>query len=413
MERITGDQHDVFTLERVFNNLPAAPQRLVPIDELKFNPTQSIVVPYSFQETRVLATSSRNYVFYAVSPALQVFGAYFQYCSHPDSLPQFQFMMASSYGALRVYRVRAYCTQNCIQLSSQFTFNGFSNGTFDSSTFSPSCTRVFNATITALEYVNEQNIAVTVQETDSNMDPVTLVGANATYRTWWLNPQTMEARHLSMWPLDVTSTASSTTCQNAPAVPKLGSLVTEVGNAFVFMGYAAVGAVAYGPGVYSLWKHGGVCSLQSRGHSMLESCGANILELDNYFDSVEAATAILWGVLDYVATALHGVSGKLEPAEQLLRGMGIYGEMTVDVFEAGGLAALLKTPVASQLEGVYMVLRTQSFSSGAMKTIASGSAWARYTYRFMLMASVGVAKHVLTQVCSGSGVSLYIVKYTC
>jgi hypothetical protein len=91
-------------------------------------------------------------------------------------------MALSSYGPLRVYRVRAYCQENCMSptevLSAQYTFDGFSNGTFTEASFSRDCNRVYNASIDGLEYVNEQNIAVVVQVADRSYDAAARSGAS-------------------------------------------------------------------------------------------------------------------------------------------------------------------------------------------------------------------------------------------
>jgi hypothetical protein len=51
----------------------------------------------------------RNYVFYATPPALQCMTAYFDYCrlkaENSDQLPEPGFLVLSSYGPIRVYRV--------------------------------------------------------------------------------------------------------------------------------------------------------------------------------------------------------------------------------------------------------------------------------------------------------------------
>jgi hypothetical protein len=124
-----------------------------------------VVVPLEYAATRVLATNTKNYVFYAANPDLRVFEAYLDYCADPAALPRFQFMATSSYGPLRVYRVRAYCQTSCDQdLSAQFTFTGLEGADgFGESSFPRDCSRVYNASIVGLEYVNDQNLAVTVQ----------------------------------------------------------------------------------------------------------------------------------------------------------------------------------------------------------------------------------------------------------
>ena len=195
VDRLSGDQRDQYSLVRGWAGLPTAPKTMVPVQELTQEERGRVVVPLDYVTTRVPSTSSRDYVFYAVSPDLRIFQAYLDYCRDSKSLPQVQIMMLSSYSALQVYRVRAYCQEQCEVgvLSAQYTFEGFSDGKFTAQNFPRDCSKVYNASIDGLEYVNEQNVA-TVQVADRTYDPLARAGSNSSYVTYWLNPQTMKVR---------------------------------------------------------------------------------------------------------------------------------------------------------------------------------------------------------------------------
>jgi len=408
VDRLTGNQRDEYTLAKGgWENLPAAPKRLVPISELrKEDVSGRLVVPLDYVATRVLATSSRNYVFYAVNPDLQVFEAYLDYCRDKTGLPRLQLMALSSYGPLRVYRVRAYCQENCMSprevLSAQYTFDGFSNGTFTAESFPQDCGRVYNASIDGLEYVNEQNIAVVVQVADRSYDVSARRGVNSTYQTYWLNPRTMEVRGDSMWPIREAVAASLTAslpCGVGDGVPHLGTLGAEVLAAGIHAAKAAVGGAVSAPGLVAMWRGGGACPLESRGHSVLETCGEDAFSLVDFFDSLDDATGVFWGIPVWVSDQLNqGKVVEYSPVGDLLQGLGVYGRGTVgvtDMAQGGGVMSLLNTPLPEQIAGVWALMRQPGSPAGAAKIAAGASSWARYSARYFAKLAVDVSKVVL------------------
>jgi hypothetical protein len=360
VERLTGDQRDVFTLQRATNSLPAAPKRLVPIDELGQDVRGAIVVPLEYSATRVLATNTKNFVFYAVNPDLRVFRAYMDYCADPAALPRFQFMATSSYGPLRIYRVRAYCRSSCdAGLTATFTFSGFAGAEgFGDSAFPRDCSRVFNASVDGLEYVNDQNLAVTVQVADRTYNTSLGRGRGSTYVTYWLNPQTMQVRVDQPWPLEIPASSTVGVCQGQPSVPHLGTMVMEGALAVVHLFVAVANGVLNYPGVVAMWRiQNGACPLQSQGHSAIASCGASLFDLSDYFDSLDDATAVFWGITGFFSDSLTAVSQHLavSPVVDILNGMGMYGRATVDILDAQqkGLLSIMNTPLPEQVEEMW------------------------------------------------------------
>jgi len=395
VERLTGDQRDVFTLQRTFNNIKAAPKRLVPADEFDFNPMDTLVVPYEYEAARIHSTSSRNYVFYAVSPALQTFDAYLQYCSDREKLPLFQFIVFSSYGPLRVYRVRAYCEKPelCPDMSTKVDFDGFLiNGT----KFEPDCTRHYNATIESMEYVNEQNIAVVVQVADQTFDPQKMRGSGSQYVTYWLDPNTMSIQQTKMWRGDSAETLAEgvAACLTGPvALPRLGTIAAELVNAGVFMARFVIIGVVSAPGLVTHWRASGTtCPLDSKGHSVIASCGGDVYNLDDMFDSIEDASANFWSILSFLANVISSTpAAKVLPLTDILRGTAAIGTATVSIYEvSGGAVSLLKTPVPAQLETLFGVVMGRGTMQSAGKVVASGSAWSRFTARVLITAATSV-----------------------
>jgi hypothetical protein len=395
VDRLSGNQRDVYSLVPGWAGLPTVPKLMVPLQELSTSERSRVVVPFDFTATRVPSTASRNYIFYAVSPDLRIFEAYLEYCRDSSTLPRAQIMMLSSYSALRVYRVRAYCQESCESgdLTSQYTFDGFSDGKFSEAEFPQDCSRVYNASIDALEYVNEQNLAVTVQVADKTYNPITREGSNSSYVTYWLNPQTMKVKSGEMWTIEVPSSLTAGLCVLADGVPHLGSLGAELAISALHLFHAGSGALLYMPGMLSFWRGGAVCPLESRGHSVLASCGESFLNVEDFFDSLDAASAIFWGIPAWIADQLEqGKDVDYLPVSDLLRGVGVYGRGTMGISGLqGGIMSLLNTPIPEQMAVVYALIRQPGALAGAAKIGGAGSSMARYTAKVISLVSVKVA----------------------
>lgn len=165
VERLTSNERGVLSLEALGHELPAAPKLEVQADEATFEDAGHVLIPFSYYVGQTQAVATRNFVFYAVPPALDCFQAYFEYCrnlvTNSTSLPRMGFLLTSSYAPIRVYRVSAYrqckggsCGGDLVKYV-QFQGMGL--------TFSAQCADVFNASISSLEYLNEDNIAVVMQ----------------------------------------------------------------------------------------------------------------------------------------------------------------------------------------------------------------------------------------------------------
>jgi len=194
----------VFSLRAINQQLPSHPKAMVPLAQAELDSTSRLTIPYSYQTNRIAATSSRNYVFYASSPNADVLGPYLEYCANkndPTKLSKFGILFSSSYSVLRVYRVSAYrrcaaysCGSDLVKF---VTFEGFSR------TFGRECDEVFNVSISALEYLNEDNIAVTLLSSRvTGWDAETGAFPGATSTTYWLNPATMRAKR-TVWQVRV------------------------------------------------------------------------------------------------------------------------------------------------------------------------------------------------------------------
>lgn len=403
VERLTGAAGHEFTLSAVSNNFPAAPPPSVPASLFLQYPKDHLTVPYSRLGT--VAVSSRDFVFYAVNPAIEVFDAYLHYCrNNGDQIDQFGLIMVSSYSPIRVWRVDAYrrCgAQGCgTDLVKQVDIpDAFSDGTVQGTDLSYDCARSFNEAVTQLEYINEINIAITVKH--SNVD-ATFVD----YRTYWLHTRTMLLRGPGLsaqgpWEDDIPVTALSaySLCPAMQILPEFGSMGAEVLLAGVFLAKMPIDTVLYLPGIINLWSKGVVCPLQSRGHSILQQCGANAFSLEDFFSSLQTATNLFWSSLTFLSAAV-GDLGSTGFIENGLNGLARYGTGTIDLWTVrfqvlnlmkAGPSSILQAMPTTVISGASGVAQ---WAQGPLKVSASTLGWARFGYGSVAKIVVTIAQNV-------------------
>ena len=387
VERLSGDQINVFSLTMINQNLPAEPRTLTPQAESQYTGGSRVLLPYSYQTMGIVAVSSRNYVFYASNPDVSVFGAYLEYCSERkrglDVLGRFGMMIASSYGPIRIYRVSAYrrcSTYTCgSDLVSYAPIEGLVND------YDKSCNKTFNVGVTALEYLNEDNIAVTVQVSgvgDYQELNRTFSGGDTSTRTYWLNPASMRIQ-TTIWQTRLPSSTYTTLCPAMQRLPRLGSFTAEVLNSAIFFVRYVIFIVMYTPGMVPIWYKGGVCPSVSGGtlyHGMLSNCGGDLFSLEDVFDSLEDASAMFWHSLSLVAHLVIPQGGSTAGSiRDVLDGMSEYGEGTVNLWAAKNrLMTLTNLPFADNAKQLWATLHTQSVTSqGAYLAGSSILAWSR------------------------------------
>ena len=95
------------------------------------------------------------------------------------------------------------------------------------------CARPFDVMETDLEYINRDNLALTVLRTAmTNVNTFTLTAddpSKAEWVTMWVNPATMEIREDHMWMPEASSPAltAGVLCPSQRRMPNLGSLAAE------------------------------------------------------------------------------------------------------------------------------------------------------------------------------------------
>lgn len=401
----------MFGLNPINQELPALPKAVVPLDESDLRTSARVSIPYSYQTTRIAATASRNYVFYASNPNADVLGPYLEYCAdkgNSEKLSKFGLLFLSSYSQIRVYRVSAYrrcssfsCGDDLVRF---VAFQGFSRE------FGRECSEVFNVSVRSLEYLNEDNIAVTVLSSRVNTwDEQTAEFLNATATTYWLNPATMRLKD-TVWQTDIASSNVPTSvpqlCPELQRLPRLGTFTAEVLNAGVFLLRFVMLAITLTPGLVAAWQGGPRCPDpgSALGHSALVNCGEDAFSLDDFFDSLDDAGAVFWHGLSLIARLITS-EDKPQIASALtnmLDGMAQYGQGAVDVWAGGrGVLQMVKVPVREQAMQVWVTLKAGTLGDAA-KMIdglsmpgAGAVAWGRFTYRVLSTYGLALLKRFL------------------
>jgi len=353
----------------------------------------------------------RNYVFYAAPPALQCMQAYMDFCrlkaQGSDMLPQFGFLLTSSYAPIRIYRIKAYQQCSTYSCGSNLVEHAQFAG-LNTAYLSADCEGSFNVSVVRLEYLNEDNIAVVMKySTYAEYDVGTgaINGANSGYQTYWLNPPTMQVS-TTVWETSVPASNYATLCPAMQRLPRVGTLGAELINAGVFLLRWAVNAILYTPGMAPIWRAGGACPAPgaSHRHSILMNCGQTLFSLDDFFDSLDDANAVIWHSLTVIAqlTAPAGTdAGGVSPLIDLLQGMDQYGYASVDVWSArSSVIGLLQFPVYEQIDKTLAALKESPGSetmvlSGVFKVGTATIAWARFAYKVVSEIALVIAKEVL------------------
>ncbi len=409
VERLEGSEVDVFSLNAINQQVPALPKAVVQLTTVEQEAQDRLTIPFNYGTNRIAAVNSRNYVFYASSPNADALGAYFQYCSDmasPEKISKFGILLKSSYSRIRIYRVSAYrrcAAYSCGQDLVKFVeIQGFSGN------FVRACDEVFNASVQALEYLNEDNIAVTVQaayvRSYDEKQGVFRYGGNTTSRTYWLNPATMRLKQ-TVWETAVPSSSRAALCPSMQRLPRVGSFATELVNAGVFLVKFATNSVLYTPGLVRMWIGGQTCGLQSNSmyHPVLANCGEQAYSLDDFFDSVDDAAAIFWHSLSLIGTLISPERPTIgEPLTRVMEGMSQYGQGTVDLWAAqASVLTLTRIPIRDQVTQMWAAVQSglEAGGPGMMQGLSAGGAgivaWSRYSYRAVSAIAVSITKRVL------------------
>lgn len=397
VERLTGNQQDVFFLQDTMIRLEAAPRQNIPMDQFTFQPDMQVFIPLEFQTRRIYSTSSEKYVFYTQSPNLNLFSSFLNYCANKNqSLPQFQFMIFSSYSPMRIFRVQAYCVSNCLRLSAQVTLEGFAGKDLNDRDFV--CGKKFNASIDGIEYVNSENIAVIVQEADMTYDATKNFGSGSLWKIYWLHPETMRLRSYAegMWNQSSTETIGHFECRNLIMPPRLGTLAFSLLRIPLHLVHFVVTSILYTPGIIYQWETmGDLCPKNTYNHFVLETCGSSLYDNTAYWNSVDVCQETFWEILVYVRQLFSSkMKGKvLNVLEDILDGVAQYGRVMIPTQDLSqGVGVLLQTPVIVQIQNLWVLVSTQNAISSGKSISFSVFSWGRFASRLFRELTIEMVK---------------------
>lgn len=364
--------------------LPAvAPPETVAMSERVASRTSSTVsIPYSLTNspwTQNPAVATEDAVFYAVNPYWQLFEGFIRYCNDPLQQGNMQLSAISSFSPITIWRVYPYVY--CSPLENPAgCYEGLSTGQVIEASgrlnlTMTDCTREVDFIVTGMQYIDTENIAISVLRTTPQMiNPRTMqpftdrAGVDTVSRTvtYFLNTITMQIRENRAWSTEVPQ-AVHTQGQLCPAqrsMPQVGSMITETIVAGIMFVRMPLNVVLNGVYIFPQWtkERGEECPLITRGHTLLlTACGSQALSLKPFFDSARRASQLLFRSISIVARTFEGLPGSSSP-RTFINGVKMYAENQVNPLSAGILGAgILKgfrLPLGRTASGLF---------SGAMR----------------------------------------------
>ncbi len=325
VQRLFGDQANEFTIIPLAQYLPSAGPCTTPADCGNVLATCASAsgclpaVPYSWDthpRAYIPGTVTDRHAFYITNPDLQPFEAFSYYCvsarTGRQATNKFQISAISSYGGIRLWRLDPYLycpvINNRHTCAATGTAGSVQIQALDFTEFDVSlCTQEFAVLAVGLDYVNQDNLALTVMRTTlDNLDTRTLEPldpSRATYPVLWVNPNTLRWQEGRMWMPEAASPAlvPGQLCPNQRRTPNVGSMAMEAAASMVLFVRLPFNIVLGMPVIMSVINHN--CPLITRGHWMLQTCGAELVSLDDFFNSVYRLNALFFQSFAIVADA--------------------------------------------------------------------------------------------------------------
>ena len=328
VQRIYGNQANEFTVIPLLQNIPASAPCTTPADCGNVLETCAAAsgclpaIPYSWDATvaaKVPATVTENYAFYVTNPDLSPFTAFGYYCANAarglEYTNEFQISAISSYGGIRLWRMDPYlyCPLDAASGKRVCTETGTAGGvqieplhftSFDVAL----CTQEFAVLAIGLDYINENNLALTVMRTTlSNVNPQTLAPydpTQVTYPVLWVNPLTLAFREGAMWMPEAPSPAltNGQLCPSQRRTPNVGSIAANAAVSLTLLVQLPLNIVVGLPVAIPLLN--GLCPAVTGGHYLLQTCGAELFSLDDFFSAVYQANSLFFQGIALIGNAL-------------------------------------------------------------------------------------------------------------
>ena len=231
------------------------------------------------------------------------------------------------------------------------------------------CSINFAVAVTNLEYINEENIAVTILNASfEEYDPFTgNLKANAIraqYKVLFLSTETLAFAE-TPWNREGMLTAHSEgmLCPAMRRLPNLGSMTTEIIVAGVELVRKVFDLAITLPGLVEIWGKQQSCSLVTHGHSFLRKCGSDMLLLDDFFEAINRANAHFWRSFSLIAERIRSLDE--DNLANIVDGVAYYGESTIspmDVYKS----IIVSTKVPTKELGTQFIQGILPMSKGAM-----------------------------------------------
>lgn len=321
VQRIYGNQANEFTMIPLNQNIPSMGPCTTPskcdnvVAQCQTASGCKAAIPYGYDHNanaHVLGTTSQRFLFWVTNPSLEPFYAFSAYCKNRNTTKtnKLQISVISSYGGIRLWRMDPYiyCPEidGVRECPEQQSVSTKTVSSLDFTDFDEAlCDVPFNVMAVDLDYINEDNLALTVLRTTlANVDIYTLRPIDlsiAEYVVVWVNPNTLEQRNDTLWMPEAASPALAQgfLCPSQRRMPNLGSLVAEAANSIVFFVQLPINLLLSFPVILDLT--GGKCPLLNRGHSVLKTCGSELLSLEDFFTSIYRCNTLFWMAFDIVA----------------------------------------------------------------------------------------------------------------
>ena len=323
IQRIYSNQANEFTVIPLNQNLPSMGPCTTPSDcsNIAAQCLSAVgckpAIPYGYDHSAnaiPLGTTTQRYALWVTNPSLEPFYAFSSYCKnrYSNNTNSLQISILSSYGGIRIWRMDPYlyCPENpntqkleCPEQQNVLTkmIQSLDFEDFDIAL----CDQKFNVMALDFDYVNEDNVALTVLRTSlANVNVYTLTAIDeslAEYVTLWVNPNTLEIRNDTLWMPEAASPALAQgfLCPSQRRMPNAGSMFAEGINSIIFFLRLPINILLAFPIILDLSADR--CPLLSRGHGILKTCGRELLSLDDFFTSVFRANALFWQSFNIVA----------------------------------------------------------------------------------------------------------------
>lgn len=409
VHRIYGDDTNHMTLVNTNNRIPAVapPETPSMMEKIMMGGGQrnAITIPYSLTNhpwASNPAVGTEDSIFYAVNPYWQLFTGFISYCNDPTEQGRMQLTIPSSFSPIIIWRVNpyVYCPPSKESGCYEDIFTGVKVPLSERPRLNiQDCKKVIDFIVTGMQYIDYENIAVSVLRTTPEMiNPETLQPFpnrqdNVTHTvTYFLNTITMQIRENVSWATEIPQAVQTQgqLCPNQRRMPQFGSVMTETLVASILFIKLPFNIILNGAYIFNQWTSpgGDRCPLITRGHTaLLSGCESNALSFKPFFESAERANQLLFRTISIVARILYGLPGGDMP-RTFLNGVQTFAENTMSPLSAYivGLAPLngVKVPIQKSTMDIFnSVLRMPSYMR--MFVVAgTPTAWTNFFYHFVV-----------------------------